>query len=177
MKRISPQYRLPQAAVAVAPVFASHFGQSSFVWPPLGNLETYGSYIAVIAIGLFSLFPKVFQAKDRARTRLGCSIALVIVLSLLYAFLLERYVITVDTPANGPQTRSVGFVVEPRIRELFPDKNDLELLRIGGLEDWQIKKVWTPTSVDTLRLSLLATYILILGLANVALGTAAEMTP
>jgi len=63
---------------------------------------------------------------------------------ILYAFLVERYVISVETPANGVQTRSIGFRVEPRIRALYPDKNDPELLRIGGLEDWQIQRFGLP---------------------------------
>jgi len=82
---------------------------------------------------------------------------------------------SIDTTANGVQTRSVGFLVEPRIRAQFPDKNDPELLRIGGLEDWQIQKVWTPGSVLALRLCLLVTFSLTLSLANVALGAAARL--
>jgi hypothetical protein len=45
----------------------------------------------------------------------------------------------------------------------------------GGLEDWQIQTVWTPGCVLALRLSLLTTFSLTFGLANVALGAAARL--
>jgi hypothetical protein len=106
---------------------------------------------------------------------LKAAITMTCVVFVLYVFLVERYVINVETPANGVQTRSVGFRVEPRIRAQFPDKNDPELLRIGGLEDWQIQKAWAPGSVLALWLSLLIAFSLTFGLANVALGAAARL--
>ena len=174
-RQFAPQYRLPQVALVGAPYLAQHYSQSSFIWPPLGSLETYGAYAAILLVGLFSLLPNVLENKQQAKSWLKRAIAATCVVFMLYAFLVERYVISVETPANGVQTRSIGFRVEPRIRTLYPDKNDPELLRIGGLEDWQIQKVWTPGSVLALRLSLLATFSLTLGLANVALGAAARL--
>ena len=175
VSRFAPQYRLPQIAILGAPFVAQHYSQSSFIWPPLGSLETYGAYVATVIIGLFSLLSLVLESKREAKSHLKAAIAMAFVVFLIYAFLVERYVISVETPANGVQTRSVGFRVEPRIRALYPDKNDPELLRIGGLEDWQIQKVWTPGSVLALRLSLLITFSLTLSLANVALGAAARL--
>jgi hypothetical protein len=175
IRQFAPQYRLPQAAILGAPYLAQHYGQASFVWPPLGSLETYGAYAAMVLIGLFSLLPNVLENKQQAKSWLKWAMATTCVAFMLYAFLVERYVISVETPANGVQTRSVGFRVEPRIRALYPDKNDPELLRIGGLEDWQIQKVWTPGSVLALRMSLLSTFAITLGLANVALGAAARL--
>jgi hypothetical protein len=77
--------------------------------------------------------------------------------------------------ANGVQVRSVGFLVNPRVRALYPDKNDPELMRIGGLEDWQIQTVWTPGSVLALRLSLLMSFALTFGIANMAIGAVARV--
>jgi hypothetical protein len=175
LRQFAPQYRLPQAGVVVAPYLAQHYSASSFIWPPLGSVETYGAYAAIVLIGLFSLLPNLLESKQQAKSWLKWAVATTCVMFLLYAFLVERYVISVDTPANGVQTRSVGFRVEPRIRAQFPDLNDAELLRKGGLEDWQIQKVWTPDSVLALRLSLLIAFSLTLGLANVALGAAARL--
>jgi len=175
LKQFAPQYRLPQAGLVVAPYLAQHYSQSSFIWPPIGSLETYGPYAAIIVIGLFSLLPNVIENKQQAKSWLKRAILTTGLVFVLYSYLVERYVISVETPANGVQTRSVGFRVEPRIRAQYPDKNDPELLRIGGLEDWQIQKVWTPGSVLALRLSLLATFSLTLAVANVALGAAARL--
>jgi hypothetical protein len=175
LRQFAPQYRLPQAAVVTAPYLAQHYSQSPFIWPPLGSLETYGAYAAIVLIGLFSLLPNLLDNKQQAKAWLKWAIVTACAVFLIYAFLVARYVISVETPANGVQTRSVGFRVEPRIRAQFPDKTDPELLRTGGLEDWQIQKVWTPGSVLALRLSLLITFALTLSLANVALGAAARL--
>src|SRR5271155_99899 len=160
LRQVAPQYRLPQVAVVSAPLLARHFSQSSFLWPPLGSLETYGAELATVLVGLFSLLPLMLENKQQAKLALKTAIAMAFVVFLIYTFLVGRYVISEETPNNGVQTRSVGFRVEPRIRALYPDKTDSELLRIGGLEDWQIQKVWTPDSVLLLRLSLLVTFSL-----------------
>jgi hypothetical protein len=175
LRQFAPQYRLPQIALFGAPYLSQHYGQSSFVWPPLGSLEAYAVPAATIVIGLFSLLPNLIGNRQNAKSWLKLSVGTTIVAFILFSGLVARYVISVETPENGVQTRSIGFRVEPRIRALYPDKNDPELLRIGGLEDWQIQKVWTPGSVLALRLSLLTSFSLTLGLANVALGAAAQL--
>jgi hypothetical protein len=109
LRQFAPQYRLPQAGFVVAPYLAQHYSQSPFIWPPLGSLETYGAYAAMILIGLFSLLPATLENKQQAKLWLKRAIAMTGVVFLLYAFLVERYVISVETPANGVQTRSVGF--------------------------------------------------------------------
>jgi len=175
LRQFAPQYRLPQAAIVGAPLLAKHYSQSSLLWPPMGSIETYGVEVATVLIGLFSLLPLMLENKQQAKSILKAAIASACLMFLIYACLVGRYVISEETPYNGVQTRSVGFRVEPRIRALYPDMTDSQLLRIGGLEDWQIQKVWTPGSVLALRLSLLITFSLTLGLANVALGAAARL--
>jgi hypothetical protein len=172
LRRLAPQYRLPQAALLGAPYLAQRFGQPTFVWPPLGSLEAYAVPGATVAIGLCLLLPTLIENQKQARSWLKRSLGAAGVALMLFSVLVARYVITVDTPNDGKQTRSIGFRVEPRIRAQFPDNTDPELLRIGGLEDWQIQKVWTPDSVLALRLCLLGAFSLFFGSSNVALGAA-----
>jgi len=174
LKRFAPQYRLPQAAILGAPFVAQHFGATGFIWPPLGGLENYAAYAAAVVIGLCSLLPTLLETKQQAKAWLGRAVIGAFLAFITYSTLVERYVISVETPANGVQVRSVGFRVEPRMREMFPDKNSWELLRTGGLEEWQIEKVWTPSSVLALRLCLLMSFGLTFGLANLAIGAAAR---
>jgi hypothetical protein len=68
LRQSAPQYRLPQAAVVGAPFLAQHYSQSLFIWPPLGSLETYGAYAAILLIGLFSLFPITLDNKQQAKS-------------------------------------------------------------------------------------------------------------
>jgi hypothetical protein len=165
LRRLAPQYRLPQVATVAAPSIAQHFNQSSFVWPPLGSLGTYAVSVATVVVSLCFLLPNLIENKQQARLWLKWTFGLTIFAFVVYSVLVARYVITVQTPNNGPQTRSVGFHVDPRVRALYPD-----LLQIGGLEEWQIETVWTPGSVRGVRLGLLGTFSLTLGLANIAFG-------
>jgi len=75
LRQFAPQYRLPQIALFGAPYFAQHYSQSSFIWPPLGSLETYGAYAAIVLIGLFSLLPNVLENKQQAKLWLKWAIA------------------------------------------------------------------------------------------------------
>jgi hypothetical protein len=151
------------------------YGDPSFTWPPLGSLETYAVPAAMVAIGLCTLLPNLLESKQQAKSWLKRGIVATFLMFIAYSVLVSRYVITDETPANGVQVRSVGFRVEPRIRAMYPTKNDAELLRIGGIEEWQIETVWTPWSVHVLRLTLLITFALTLGLANVTIGAAARV--
>jgi hypothetical protein len=170
LRRLAPQYRLPQVATVAAPSIAQHFNQSSFVWPPLGSLGTYAVSVATIVVSLCFLLPTLIENKQQARRWLKWTFSMAIFAFAIYAVLVVRYVITVQTPNDGPQTRSVGFRVDPRLRAAYPAKNDPDLLQIGGLEEWQIETVWTPGSVRAVRLGLLGTFSLTLGLANIAFG-------
>ena len=175
LRRLAPQYRLPQVATVAAPSIAQHFNQSSFVWPPLGSLGTYAVSVATIIVSLCFLLPTLIENKQEARRWLKWTFCLTIAAFAIYASLVARYVVSVDTPNNGTQTRSIGYRVDPTIRASFPGKNDEELLRIGGLEEWQIEKVWTPGSVRAVRLGLLGAYSLTLGLTNIAFGAAERL--
>lgn len=172
--RLAPQYRLPQVAIAGSPFLAQHLASSGFIWPPLGSLEVFAAYVATLLIALCSFLPGLIETNRQAKEWFVRSLTACLVAFLIYVVLVGRYVVIVDTPANGAQARSIGFVVEPSIRARFPHENDAQLLKIGGLEDWQIQTVWTPRSVLASRLCILASFSLMLALTNVALGSAAR---
>lgn len=176
------KYLLPRAALVSTPYVAhrytvDHVTASSFVWPPLGILDIYSVPAATIVILLCSCLPRVVVTKTQINKWFIATATIAVLFFICYSALVGRYVIGVQTPSDGFQVRSIGCRVEPRIRALYPDKNDLELLRIGGLQDWQIQKVWTPASVLVVRLSILTTFALTLGIANMSIGVAAIRRP
>jgi len=175
LKEFAPQYRVPQLVITGSPFLAQHLATSPFFWPPLGGLEVFAAYAAMVLIALCSFLPSAIGSKRQAKAWLDYSFSGAVLAFLIYAVLVGRYVITVETPHDGTQVRSVGFNVEPSIRAMFPREGDPELLRIGGLEDWQIQKVWTPGSVLAARLCILTSFSATLALANVALGSAARL--
>lgn len=172
----SAPYRIPQILVVGSPLFAKQLSSHSpFIWPPLGSLETFAPYAATLLISTCSFLPAIIENKKQARRWLVASLAGAILAFGTYSYLVGRYVLTVDTPFNGTQARSVGFSVKPNIRSLFPGKSDDDLLKIGGLEDAQIKRVWTPGSVLASRLCILLSFASTLAFANVGLGAGAKL--
>lgn len=172
----SAPYRVPQIVVAGSPLLAKQLSSHSpFIWPPLGSLETYAPYAATLLISICSFLPAIIENKKQARRWLVASLACAVLTFGTYCYFVGCYVITVDTPFNGTQARSVGFIVKPNIRSLFPDKSDDDLLKIGGLEDAQIKRVWTPGSVLACRLCILLSFASTLAFANVGLGSGAKL--
>jgi hypothetical protein len=75
----------------------------------LGSLDTYSPYAAVLLIGLCSLLPMTLENKKQAKFWLRVAVVAACAVFLVYVFMVGRYVISIETPANGVQTRSVGF--------------------------------------------------------------------
>jgi hypothetical protein len=164
---------LPQVAVASSPVVAKLSGASSVVWPPLGTISDYVAPVATLVIALFSIVPDVLVDKQTAKKWFVWSLASTFFCLIVYAFLIGGFVVTVQTPNDGPQTRSVGFIVEPIPQQLYPHASFATLLLHGGLDEDRIETTWTPNSVLAARLCLLIFLSLTLASANIALGAAA----
>jgi hypothetical protein len=162
-----------QVAVASSPVVAKLSGASSVVWPPLGTISDYVAPVATAVIALFSIVPDVLVEKQTAKKWFVGSLVSTLVCLIVYAVLVGGYVVTVQTPDDGPQTRSVGFIVQPMPQQLYPHASFATLLLHGGLDEDRIETTWTPNSVLAARLCLLTFLSLTLASINVALGAAA----
>jgi hypothetical protein len=167
---------LPQVVVASSPVVAKLSGASSVVWPPLGTISDYVAPVATAVIALFSIVPDVLVDKQTAKKWFVWSLVSTFFCLIVYAFLVGGYVVTVQTPDDGPQTRSVGFIVQPMPQQLYPHASFAKLLLHGGLDEDRIETTWTPNSVLAARLCLLIFLSMTLGSTNIALGTAAYVS-
>jgi hypothetical protein len=167
---------LPQVAVASSPVVAKLSGASSVVWPPLGTISNYVAPVATAVIAVFSIVPDVLVDKQTAKKWFVWSLVSTFFCLIVYAFLVGGYVVTVQTPNDGPQTRSVGFIVQPMPQQLYPHASFATLLLHGGLDEDRIETTWTPNSVLAARLCLLIFLSMTLASTNIALGTAAYVS-
>jgi hypothetical protein len=167
---------LLQLAVASSPVAAKLSGKSTVVWPPLGTISDYVAPLATAVVAAFAIAPYVLVEKRTAKRWFVWSLATSLFSLIIYAFLVGGYVVRVPTPHDGDQTRSVGFIVQPLPRQLYPDASFPKLLLHGGLDEDRIELTWTPNSVLAVRICLLMFLTLTLASINVALGSAAYVT-
>jgi hypothetical protein len=163
------------------PIAASPFGsyivgkstqRIPLIWPPVGSLVIYAVPLASIVIGLVGwVLPKQFSKNVNVKLRTA-SVCLALVSLFAYSYLVLKYVKEVDTPENGAQYRTIGSERTAAVQKQFPPTtSDVDLLKMGGLDDGSIETMWTPSSVLWVRLRLLVTYVLCLSSVNFAVGT------
>jgi hypothetical protein len=87
-----------------------------------------------------------------------------------YAHFLAAYVVRVETKKYGDQYRTVGSEKSAKALRDYPGESDERLLEIAGLNDGDIEKMWTPSSVRRARVELFISYLATLCLMNFALG-------
>lgn len=141
-----------------------------FVWPPIGSIDIYAAGIATVIIWAFGMFPQRLRYKKSARRWAGFGLALAFGSFLFYAHFIAAYVVRVETPKNGSQYRTVGSEKSIKALHDYPSESDEGLVKIAGLEDGDIERMWTPSSVRLARLELFSSYLATLCLINFALG-------
>jgi hypothetical protein len=141
-------------------------------------------FAAPIATGLSAVFATLAYRlirNDVTKAKIGYyrAIALIVVLlsGSIYSYLLISYVKGVETPDNGIQYRTVGSERSERTKGLLPGALDAEILKIAGLADSDIEKMWTPASVERVRFELFISYLVALLSLNFLTSSMAEVKP
>jgi hypothetical protein len=89
----------------------------------------------------------------------------------MYSSLHNRYVVAVPTRHDGTQYRTIGSQRSEECLRKLSGKADEEVLVIAGLDDGAIERMWTPSSVQRVRLELFLAYIALLCSLNFTLGS------
>jgi len=143
------------------------------LWPPIGSVVEYASGIATVFVGLIGSLSKLSR---RSPDMVFKAAVLAAFLALFaYGFLLSTYVKGVETPNNGTQYRTVGTERTGLAKVCYPNESnpsDEELLKCGGLNDGDIERMWTPSSVRWVRFDLFLSYVALLGSLNLAIAAA-----
>jgi hypothetical protein len=135
------------------------------IWPPLGSLEPFASFMAACFVG--ACFAYASKTKSK---RLLFPLIVALIFLIGYAALVLRFVKGVETNQYGTVYRSIGYEKIEKVAKENPDLDDEELLEAGNLSDADIEKVWTPFSIWVVRLSLFVVYLIGLSALNVFWG-------
>jgi hypothetical protein len=149
-------------------VTAKKFPNAHLVWPPLGGVEAFAAALAVAVIALFGKIPRLFRTKGGAKKAAVVAVFVAFASLVGYGALLSKYVVKIETPNSGTQYKSIGSELTPKARQMFPDESPGRILEIAGLDDGDIERMWTPSSVHRARLELFVSYLLSLAAVNFA---------
>lgn len=134
-------------------------GFPPILWPPLGSINFYASALATALIASVGFYPIRSIEKGVWKRRAVFGLIVCVVSLLAYAYFLSTFVKAIETPNNGTQYRTVGSQRTEMALNRFPGATDGQLLRVAGLNDDDIEKMWTPSSVTWARLKLFLSYL------------------
>jgi len=168
----------------LAPIVGYEFRGFTGVWPPIGqSVQFFGAAIVSAVIALVGrVAKKSFRTKTSAiRAAIICS-ALSLLAVVAYGCLFLMYVRNVTDQVTGETVYvSVGTQYTSEVTRLqalgkFPTPvTDEDILKIAGVQDENIKKMWMPSSVFRVRAALLISYVLLLSSINFITGALARV--
>ena len=125
-----------------------------YLFPPLGAMNWTARVGAVVIMLIATFVAYVLSGGNRPRRVVVMFI--VGLVSFVAFFLLSlRLVRTIEIPSrNSSIVVSIGYHRTEFARSNFPQDTDEEMIRQSGPRDEDIKKLWTPWSVDLARLAL-----------------------
>jgi hypothetical protein len=164
----APISRLVGASTVAAPIVGYNVRSLLGLWPPVGgSVKVY----AVAGITLFViLIGRLAHGVIKNRTiaiRISLLCAVILAASLCwYVHFVSNYVVSVHP---GGDTIYVAIGSERTVEALrdWPQLTDQDLVQKAGLYDGSIERMWTKSSVQSVRLNLLFSYALVLSAANV----------
>jgi hypothetical protein len=157
-------------AIGTSPAIGNKLQAVPFIWPPVGTL-TLEADTAAAVVALFGLFPFIIKTKRASRIWVVIGGFATVAALVTYSYLHNRYVVAVPTRHAGIQYRTIGSQRSEECLRKFSSKPNEQVLEIAGLDDGTIERMWTPSSVQRVRLQLFLSYIALLCSLNFALGS------
>jgi hypothetical protein len=170
LRKSSRSSKIIRCGITASPLLGYKIQNIPVIWPPLGGIEKYAASAALIFIAVAGLLPSIVTKRITAKICMCGSIVVCLAALTVYACLISKYVVSVETPNNGTQYRTIGSQRTAEAIRMFPGESDQRILQIAGLNDGDIEKMWTPSSVRTARVELFLAYVLTLCALNFAVG-------
>jgi hypothetical protein len=146
------------ALVSLSPLVSSLFrGFKGYFFPPLGNTESvarFGIILFSLAVTYLALFWRNWRPRDNAK-RVTIAILLALACFCLYFIAYQLFVRRIDIPSSGTSVSvSVGYQRTEFAKETFGSATDWEILKQRGIEEEEIERLWTASSIAIARLAL-----------------------
>lgn len=148
-------------------------------FPPLGDIEN-PARAGLLLLAFAATYAVYFLAKStslKPRTAIATLFALALLGMVTYLVLFEQFVRHVDITSRGTRIYvTVGYERTAFAKRNFGSAPDEELLRARGMDDEELRLLWTSHSLAVTRVALFAAYSsLVLSLiAAFSFGVASE---
>jgi len=141
---------------------------ASYLFPPLGGIETFlkiATLILIVLLTLIIFFVKDVSLSKSKRGRLKVQVGLLLLsifglvsFGVLYLLVVED----LEIPGKGRISVSIGYDRTEFAKKNFEGETDKEMLEQRGLTDEEVFRLWTASSIIISRLALLISYWLFL---------------
>jgi hypothetical protein len=169
-------YRSVLGAISVlfwALPFVSLILPSSYAgcfFPPLGPFEPVARLLTVV-FAAFATYVAYFLPWKRAGLTIAASALVFFVCILLYGWSFTSFVRVIQIESKQEAVSvSIGNERTEFASKNFPDKSDSEMLRLRGIREEEIERLWTMKSILLARFSLRAPYCCSIFVLLIALG-------
>jgi len=167
--------------LALAPIVARFLRVDKidlpFVWPPIGDYESLLCTLAAATVALFGVIPLKLRTQAIAARNMKIALGVGSVFVVLYGILLMTVVVPRPTPKNGTVYIAIGFERTDLAKSKFPNVSNDELIKDAGLEQGDIEKLWTASSILLAKTLLFLSYLGAMTSLNYAIGAHERSTP
>jgi hypothetical protein len=167
-----------QILLAGCPLLAfSSLTGSRFIFPPLGDLNTFVAPLAGIVIGLCGAITWLLKSPKATRWLAFATLILGVVSLISYSILFSLFTVTLHPLHHRPISATVGTERTEFARKTYPGATDAQMVEYHGSRDEDLEALWTVRSLTASRWKLLAGYILMLSCFNLCIGSLAMASP
>jgi hypothetical protein len=160
------------AAVAFTPLALIFLRANQFLLPPpLGPVSQVGLGVMLVVTGLFSFAPLQLRTKRAAKrliwlSAIGSSLCLI-----AYLLAVSRYVVDLERVGHPTGHAVVGSERTQFAIENYPGTTDSELVLAWGRRSVDLDRIYTRSSLIRARLLVVLSYILMLIMIQLFIGS------
>jgi hypothetical protein len=144
------------AALPLASIFPADW--AAFLFPPLGDLTGTARVVCVVAVLIVICFGYVGIGVKTLKPWIVVATLVALLSACAYLYCSFAYVLKINT-TNSFILVSIGSEKTDFANKAFTNGESVwEMVRLRGLDDEQITKIWTAQSVQQNRLKLCFTY-------------------
>jgi hypothetical protein len=166
--------------LASLPFSSQLLPNGAYLFPPLGDIEG-PARAGVLVLAFATTYAVYFLVKGSSLNQ-NIAVGLLVIIALFglvaYLALAEEFVRHIDIPSRGTRIYiTIGYERTAFAKSNFDSAPDEELLRARGMDEEQMRMLWTPRSLTITRVALFAAYsFVVLSLvAALSFGVASEI--
>ncbi len=164
--------RYVQVVVCAAPIGIKLLQPNAgYIIPPLGTINLLGIGFSVVLMGICSFVPWSMNKSRYAIATLSLSVLAGLIALITYSFYAQSFVREISVPSqNRSILVSVGTERSEFANRVYPGRSDEDMLKDQGIQEEDVARLWTRSSILHARLRLFCSYLATLISLNLCFG-------